>query len=157
MKKRIPVSLSVVYINGQAGERFAVRNSGATAVVEGTGDHGCEYMTNGLITILGRTGQNFGAGMSGGTAYVYNIDGKFQSRIDPEMVVPLQVSREDHVAEVKAQVEKHLELTGSARAKEILDNWENNVKKIVRVIPKEKHALELAEEAHENAGEIAGA
>jgi glutamate synthase domain-containing protein 3 len=73
------------------------------------------------------------------------------------MVVPLQVSREDHVAEVKAQVEKHLELTGSARAKEILDNWEHNVKKIVRVIPKEKHALELAEEAHENAGEIAGA
>ncbi len=142
-----------VYINGRAGERFGVRNSGATAVVEGTGDHGCEYMTNGLITILGRTGQNFGAGMSGGTAYVYNIDGKFQSRINPEMVVPLQVKRPEHIAEVKAQIEKHLELTGSARAKEILADWDSNVKKIVRVIPKEKHTLELAEEAHENAGE----
>ena len=142
-----------LYVNGRAGERFGVRNSGATAVVEGTGDHGCEYMTNGLITILGRTGQNFGAGMSGGTAYVYNIDGKFQSRINPEMVVPLQVKRPEHIAEVKAQIEKHLELTGSARAQEILDNWESNVKKIVRVIPKQKHALELAEEEHENAGE----
>ena len=142
-----------VYINGCAGERFGVRNSGAAAVVEGTGDHGCEYMTNGLITILGRTGQNFGAGMSGGTAYVYNLDGKFQTRINAEMVVPLQVKRPEHIAEVKAEIEKHLELTGSARAKEILADWDKNVKKIVRVIPKQKHALELAEEAHENAGE----
>ena len=143
-----------VYINGRAGERFAVRNSGATAVVEGAGDHGCEYMTNGLITVLGRTGQNFGAGMSGGTAYVYDIDGRFQTRVNPEMVVPLQVKRADHVAEVKAQIEQHLELTGSARAKEILADWDKNVKRIVRVIPKQKHTLELAEEAHENAGEL---
>lgn len=146
-----------LYVSGRAGERFGVRNSGATAVVEGTGDHGCEYMTNGLITILGRTGTNFGAGMSGGTAYVYDEDGKFQSRINPEMVVPLQVRRPDHIAEVKSQIETHVELTGSERGKEILADWETNVKRIVRVIPKEKHALEQAEEAHENAGEKAKA
>ncbi len=143
-----------LYVSGCAGERFAVRNSGATAVVEGTGDHGCEYMTNGLVTVLGHTGTNFGAGMSGGTAYVYDIDGKFQSRINPEMVIPLQVRRNEHIAEVKAQIEKHVELTGSERGKEILADWKRNVKRIVRVIPKDKHALELAEDAREDAGAL---
>jgi len=143
-----------VNINGRAGERFGVRNSGAVAVVEGVGDHGCEYMTNGVITILGRTGRNFGAGMSGGTAFVYDIDGRFQSRINSEMVVPLQIRRPEQITFVKEQIEKHFELTGSARAKEILDDWDAAVKRIVRVIPKQKHELELAEEEHENAGQV---
>lgn len=142
-----------VYVNGRAGERFGVRNSGATAVVEGVGDHGCEYMTNGLIAILGRTGKNFGAGMSGGTAYVYDIDGKFQSRLNEEMVVPLAVQRDQDIAEVKALITTHAEKTGSARAKELLDNWDATVKKLVRVIPKQKHTLELAEEEHEAAAD----
>ena len=82
-----------LFVNGRAGERFCVRNSGSTAVCEGVGDHGCEYMTNGLVVILGKTGKNFGAGMSGGTAYIYDIDGKFQSRLNPEMVVARRVRR----------------------------------------------------------------
>ncbi len=140
-----------LYANGRVGERFGVRNSGATAVVEGVGDHGCEYMTNGLVAILGRTGQNFGAGMSGGTAYVYNEDGLFQSRVNPEMVVPLPVTRKQDVAEAKKLIEIHLENTGSAHAKALLEDWETTVSKLIRVIPKQKHELELAEEEHEAA------
>jgi len=118
-----------LYANGRAGERFSVRNSGATAVCEGVGDHGCEYMTNGLIAILGLTGQNFGAGMSGGVAYILDIDGKFQSRLNPEMVVALPV----------------------ARAKELLADWEGTLHKMLRVIPKDRHTLELEEAKHEHA------
>jgi len=124
---------------------------GATAVCEGTGDHGCEYMTNGLAVILGLTGKNFGAGMSGGTAYIYDIDGKFQSRLNDEMVVALPISRQEDIDILKPLIEAHAEKTGSPRAKEILENWETTLPKIVRVIPKEKHALELAEHQHEDA------
>lgn len=140
-----------LFINGRAGERFCVRNSGATTVVEGVGDHGCEYMTNGTVTILGRTGKNFGAGMSGGTAYVFDEDGRFYSRVNPEMVVALPVKRAECIDKIKALVEQHLELTGSSRAKEILADWEGSVKKFVRVIPKGHAALEEAEEEHEAA------
>ncbi len=140
-----------LFINGRAGERFGVRNSGATAVVEGAGDHACEYMTNGRIVILGTTGQNFGAGMSGGVAYIYNEDGRFQARINPEMVAPLPIKRAQDIAEAKALIEKHLEVTGSPRAKQLLENWPATVKKLVRVIPKERAALEEAEETHEKA------
>ena len=140
-----------VFLNGRAGERFCVRNSGATAVCEGTGDHGCEYMTNGLAIILGLTGKNFGAGMSGGTAYIYDIDGKFQSRLNEEMVVALPISRQVDIDTLKPLIESHFEKTNSPRAKEILDNWKTILPKIVRVIPKEKHALELAEHQHEDA------
>ncbi|MGE9269125.1 MAG: glutamate synthase large subunit [Verrucomicrobiales bacterium] len=140
-----------LYVNGRAGERFCVRNSGATSVVEGVGDHGCEYMTNGLIAILGLTGKNFGAGMSGGTAYVYDIDGQFQSRINPEMIVALPVKRSQDIAELKGLIETHLEKTGSGRAKEILDNWEATLPKLIRVIAKEKYDLERMEEEHEAA------
>ena len=90
-----------LFANGRAGERFAVRNSGATAVVEGVGDHGCEYMTNGTVVILGKTGKNFGAGMSGGTAFVYDVDGKFFSRVNSEMVVALPVRRPQDIAAAK--------------------------------------------------------
>ena len=140
-----------LFINGRAGERFCVRNSGSTAVCEGVGDHGCEYMTNGTVLILGLTGKNFGAGMSGGTAFVYDKDGRFQSRINPEMVAPLPIKREQDIAEVKKLVEKHLELTGSGRAKRILENWEKSVYRFIRVIPKELAELEAAEEEFEAA------
>jgi glutamate synthase domain-containing protein 3 len=133
------------------GERFAVRNSGATTVIEGCGDHGCEYMTNGTVAILGKTGKNFGAGMSGGVAYVYDVDGRFYSRVNPEMVVALPVKREADVAELKALIEEHAAKTGSPRAKELLANWPAVTSKFVRVIAKERAALEAAEEEHEAA------
>ncbi len=140
-----------LFANGRAGERFAVRNSGATAVVEGVGDHGCEYMTNGTAVILGKTGKNFGAGMSGGTAYVYDVDGRFYSRINPEMVVPLPVRRDQDITELKKLITDHAEKTGSPHAKALLADWDNSLKKFVRVIAKERAALEEAEEAHEAA------
>ena len=140
-----------LFINGRAGERFCVRNSGGTAVCEGVGDHGCEYMTNGLVLILGLTGKNFGAGMSGGTAFVYDEDGRFQSRINTEMVAPLPIKREQDIAEVKQLVEEHLELTGSARAKQVLEDWEKSIYRFIRVIPKERAELEAAEEDFEAA------
>ncbi len=127
-----------LYVNGCAGERFCVRNSGATAVAEGVGDHGCEYMTNGRVAILGLTGKNFGAGMSGGTAYVYDVDGRFQSRINTEMVVALPVQRTQDIAEARELIEQHHERTGSTRAMFLLDNWETIVRKLIRVIPKER-------------------
>ncbi len=140
-----------LFANGRAGERFAVRNSGSTAVIEGVGDHGCEYMTNGTVVILGRTGKNFGAGMSGGTAYVYDVDGRFYSRVNPEMVVALPVKRAQDIAEVRSLIETHLEKTGSPQAKKLLENWEETTRKLVRVIAKERAALEAAEEQHESA------
>ena len=140
-------------VNGCAGERFCVRNSGATAVVEGVGDHGCEYMTNGLTVILGLTGKNFGAGMSGGTAYVYDIDGLFQSRINPEMIIALPVKRSEDIAEAKGLIEAHHRQTGSPRARLLLDDWEAALIKLIRVIPKERAELERQESQHENATE----
>ncbi len=140
-----------LFINGRAGERFGVRLSGAQAVVEGCGDHGCEYMTNGLVVVLGTTGKNFGAGMSGGTAYVYDEDGRFQSRINPEMVVALPVQRQQDKDEAKQMIQDHADLTGSPRAKQLLENWEKTCKKLIRVIPKTKALLEQAEEQHEAA------
>jgi glutamate synthase domain-containing protein 2/glutamate synthase domain-containing protein 1/glutamate synthase domain-containing protein 3 len=139
------------FFNGRVGERFAVRNSGATTVIEGCGDHGCEYMTNGTVAILGKTGKNFGAGMSGGVAYVYDVDGRFYSRVNSEMVVALPVKREADVTELKALIEEHAAKTGSARAKELLANWPAVTSKFVRVIAKERAALEAAEEEHEAA------
>jgi glutamate synthase domain-containing protein 2/glutamate synthase domain-containing protein 3 len=140
-----------LFANGRAGERFAVRNSGATAVVEGVGDHGCEYMTNGTIAILGKTGKNFGAGMSGGTAYVYDVDGKFFSRVNSEMVVALPIKRAQDIAEAKALIELHFTRTGSKQAEKLLACWEETIRKLVRVIAKERAELEAAEELHEAA------
>jgi glutamate synthase domain-containing protein 3 len=115
-----------------------VRNSGATAVVEGVGDHGCEYMTNGTVAILGKTGKNFGAGMSGGTAFVYDVDGKFFSRVNSEMVVALPIKRESDIAEVKKLIELHLAKTGSKQAATLLANWPETIRKLVRVIARER-------------------
>ncbi|MCH7225283.1 glutamate synthase large subunit [Haloferula sp. A504] len=140
-----------LFLNGRAGERFCVRNSGATAVVEGVGDHGCEYMTNGTVAILGKTGKNFGAGMSGGTAYVYDVDGRFYSRVNPEMVVALPIKRQVDIDELQQLIELHVRKTGSPHGKALLDDWSESVRKFVRVIPRERAELEAAEEEHEAA------
>ena len=146
-----------LYVNGRAGERFCVRNSGATTVCEGVGDHGCEYMTNGLVAILGLTGKNFGAGMSGGVAYILDEDGQFQSRLNPEMVVALPVARDADIAEVKKLIETHFEKTSSPKAQQLLADWEKTLQSMLRVIPKDRHTLEVEEAKHESAVEIAKA
>jgi glutamate synthase domain-containing protein 2/glutamate synthase domain-containing protein 1/glutamate synthase domain-containing protein 3 len=140
-----------LFANGRAGERFAVRNSGATAIVEGVGDHGCEYMTNGTVVILGKTGKNFGAGMSGGTAFVFDTDGKFFSRVNNEMVVALPITRPKDIEEVKKLIELHAAKANSQKAKDLLADWPTTTRKLVRVIAKERAELEAAEEKHEAA------
>ncbi|CAH0497882.1 glutamate synthase large subunit [Novosphingobium sp. CECT 9465] len=152
------------YFNGVAGERFAVRNSGAVAVVEGTGDHGCEYMTGGVVAVLGKTGRNFAAGMSGGIAYVYDVDGNFADLVNGAMVdlVPISAERDEedgmgrpqqrgvdvydygmgdmlrHDAErLRVLVERHHLYTGSKRARDILDNWAEALPKFVKVMPRD--------------------
>ena len=123
------------YFCGMAGERFAVRNSGATAVVEGVGDHCCEYMTGGTVVILGSTGYNFAAGMSGGIAYVYDETEIFQTRCNLDSVDLENVWTKDDKEILHSLLEKHYLYTGSARAKEILDNWENRFPLFVKVVP----------------------
>ncbi len=125
------------FFRGQAGERFAVRNSGARAVVESIGDHGCEYMTGGVITILGPTGRNFGAGMSGGIAYVLDVDGQFKNRCNMAMIDLEPVIEKDDVHILKDLIQRHFDLTGSTVAKKILDKWEGTLPKFVKVFPKE--------------------
>jgi len=124
------------FFNGKAGERFAVRNSGATAVVEGVGDHGCEYMTGGRVVVLGRTGRNFAAGMSGGFAYVLDDDDTFAIRCNMGMVELEALSTDDAV--FMAQIlEEHVKYTGSKRARSLLENWETTLSKFVKVVPSE--------------------
>ncbi|HZF65705.1 MAG TPA: glutamate synthase-related protein, partial [Chitinophagaceae bacterium] len=124
------------YIRGKAGERFAVRNSGVSAVVEGVGDHGCEYMTGGRVVILGDTGRNFAAGMSGGIAYVYDVKGQFASLCNPEMVDLDPVVNGDS-AELRDLIENHFAYTGSTVARFILDDFENQLKNFVKVFPRD--------------------
>ena len=123
------------YIRGLAGERFCVRNSGVTAVVEGIGDHGCEYMTGGKAVILGETGRNFAAGMSGGVAYVLDRGGLLVDRCNPEMVTLGQVEDAEEIAELKRLIQNHYDYTQSDVAKEVLDNWEKSLQEFVRVMP----------------------
>lgn len=121
---------------GRAGERFCVRNSGGTAVIEGAGDHACEYMTNGVVAILGRTGKNFGAGMTGGLAYVYDSDGELANRINPELVVIRKVESDEHVEQLRRLVQMHHDETLSDRAGELLDDWDAALRGFVMVVPK---------------------
>jgi glutamate synthase domain-containing protein 3 len=127
-----------VYFNGMAGERFAVRNSGATAVVETVGDHGCEYMTKGTVVVLGKTGRNFAAGMTGGIAYVLDETGEFvrvrcnRASVDLDPVVDPQ-----DIDLIQLLIARHAELTESPRAKWILDNWETMLPKFIKVFPHE--------------------
>jgi glutamate synthase (NADPH/NADH) large chain len=147
------------YFNGVAGERFAVRNSGASAVVEGTGDHCCEYMTGGTVVVLGSTGRNFAAGMSGGVAYVYDVDGQFERRCNTSMVrlEPVRSSAvqegagdravwhsagqgrptETDEAILRRLIESHFRFTGSFQAREILASWPAMRSKFVKVMPLE--------------------
>jgi glutamate synthase (NADPH) large chain len=126
------------FFNGVAGERFAVRNSGATAVVEGVGDHGCEYMTNGLVVVLGSCGRNFAAGMSGGVAYVFDEHGEFTDKrcnLDSVDLEPLL--DEADVQTVHGLVMRHMELTASPRAKWMLENWHDLQPRFIKVFPHE--------------------
>ncbi len=122
------------FARGRVGERFAVRNSGATAVVEGVGDHGCEYMTNGTVVVLGQTGRNFGAGMTGGVAYVLDLQERFEALYNPQLIRADRLTDED-VQSVKSLIYKHLELTESERAKEILADWAGFQGKFWKVSP----------------------
>ena len=123
------------FINGVAGERFCVRNSGATAVVEGVGDHGCEYMTGGTVVVLGKTGKNFAAGMSGGIAYVLDEDWDFYTRVNKDMVSLEPVEHKYDVSLLKDLIREHVEATGSPRGKEILDNFGEYLPKFKKVLP----------------------
>lgn len=116
-----------VYINGVAGERFAVRNSGAHAVVEGIGDHGLEYMTGGMVVVLGKTGRNFAAGMSGGIAYVYDPDNTFYEHVNKELVEYKNVKSRYDEDQLKEMIQKHYQYTNSNVAKKILDDFGNEV------------------------------
>ncbi len=147
-----------VFINGVVGERFCVRNSGANAVVEGVGDHGCEYMTGGRIVVLGGTGRNFAAGMSGGIAYVYDEDKTFEVNCNKAMVALEDIgSGERECCEeadfVKSLIEKHFKYTVSEKAKAILDNWNDSVKHFVKVMPVEYRRVldELAKQKDKKA------
>jgi glutamate synthase domain-containing protein 2/glutamate synthase domain-containing protein 1/glutamate synthase domain-containing protein 3 len=123
------------YFHGTAGERFAVRNSGGKAVVEGVGDHGCEYMTGGVVVVLGPTGNNFAAGMSGGLAYVYDETELFDTRCNLDMVDVESVWQEEDVKRLRAMIESHFRHTGSQRAAQILENWESRLPLFVKIMP----------------------
>ncbi len=139
-----------VYLAGMAGERFCVRNSGVHAVVEAVGDHGCEYMTGGRVIVLGPVGRNFGAGMSGGVAYIFDERGDARLNINADMVEISGLEEPEDIAAVRAMVEKHLQYTGSARAKYVLDHWDKSVKTFVRVMPRDyKRMLACIARAHE--------
>jgi glutamate synthase (ferredoxin) len=130
------------YINGKAGERFCVRNSGAKAVVEGIGDHGCEYMTGGIAVILGEVGRNFGAGMSGGIAYIYDQNKTFEKNCNKEALNLLPVDEDKDIAELRALIENHYNATLSPLAQRILENWEESLSKFIKIFPEEyKQAL----------------
>jgi glutamate synthase (NADPH/NADH) large chain/glutamate synthase (ferredoxin) len=134
------------FFRGLAGERFAVRNSGAVAVVEGVGDHGCEYMTGGRVVVLGPTGLNFAAGMSGGIAYVLDHDGAFRSRCNTELVGFDEISGDD-AEEIRGLVEEHLARTGSTVAAQLLAGWSESLDRFVKVMPHDyKRALAELEE-----------
>ncbi len=123
------------YFRGIAAERFAVRNSGANAVIEGVGDHGCEYMTGGRVVVLGETGRNFAAGMSGGIAYVWDPNGVFPQRCNTEMVELEALAEDEDIIELKKAIENHLQFTGSTVAKSILHDWARSLTRFVKVMP----------------------
>jgi glutamate synthase (ferredoxin) len=137
-----------VYIRGMAGERFCVRNSGVTAVVESIGDHGCEYMTGGKVVVLGSTGRNFAAGMSGGVAYILDEQGDFATRCNTQMVGLETLADPSEIAEVRAIIQKHADYTKSQKALQVLANWEETVPKFVKVMPRDyKRVLQAIQNA----------
>jgi glutamate synthase (NADPH/NADH) large chain len=140
-----------LYLRGRVGERFCVRNSGATAVVEGVGDHGCEYMTGGTVVVLGPTGRNFAAGMSGGTAYVLHMDPK---RVNTEMV-DLEEPTHAELAELRSIIEKHRDETGSVVAAGLLADWANRAGDFTKIMPRDfKRVLEATREAEQTGRDV---
>ena len=129
------------YFQGVAGERFAVRNSGAYAVVEGVGEHGCEYMTGGRVVVIGPTGKNFAAGMSGGVAYVLDEHNTLYRNLNKEMVLMEAVENKNDCNEIRRMLEKHVEYTGSVKAKDILDNFKDYLPKFKKIIPEDYKKL----------------
>jgi glutamate synthase (ferredoxin) len=125
------------YIRGMAGERFCVRNSGAHTVVESVGDHGCEYMTGGRVVVLGATGRNFAAGMSGGVAYVLNEDGDFERNCNQQMAAIEKLEDPEEIQHVREMIEKHHRYTQSEKAGKVLKDWEQSVAKFVKVMPRD--------------------
>jgi glutamate synthase (ferredoxin) len=142
------------FVRGMAGERFCVRNSGANVVVEGVGDHGCEYMTGGRVVVLGKTGRNFAAGMSGGVAYVLNTDGKFEGRCNREMVDLEALVDAGEIDFVQTLIMRHAAATGSAYAQTLLKDWASLQGKLVKVMPRE-YKRALAEQVKKQAVEAA--
>ena len=140
------------YIRGKAGERFCVRNSGAIAVVEAVGDHGCEYMTGGRVVVLGPTGRNFAAGMSGGIAYVLDEQGDLTGHCNQEMVDLESLENEEDIAEVKDMIARHVQYTGSALGQELLDDWAQTQTKFVKVMPRDYRRMLAAFKSVEERG-----
>jgi glutamate synthase (ferredoxin) len=139
-----------IFVRGMAGERFGVRNSGVSAVVEAIGDHGCEYMTGGRVVILGRTGRNFAAGMSGGVAYVLDEAGDFATRCNQELVALEKLTDEDEIEQIWKLIQRHQAYTKSERAAKILGDWKNYTPRFVKVMPKDyKRVLEKLKEAEQ--------
>ena len=143
-----------VFIRGMAGERFCVRNSGAHTVVEGVGDHGCEYMTGGVVVVLGRTGRNFAAGMSGGIAYILDEDGHFHDRHNSAIVDLEAVVEESDIATLQELIEEHLRLTGSSVAARVLDGWDFYLPKFVKVMPRDYRRVLAERVARKARGEL---
>jgi glutamate synthase (NADPH/NADH) large chain len=137
-----------LFLRGRVGERFAVRNSGAVAIVEGVGDHGCEYMTGGTVVVLGDTGRNFAAGMSGGTAFVWHLD---KSRVNPELV-ELEPLTDEEQATLRTLVERHFAETDSAVAEHLLKRWSEAVEEFTAVVPRDYKRVMEAIRTAEAAG-----
>ena len=133
------------FVRGLAGERFGVRNSGVRAVVEGVGDHGCEYMTGGRVVVLGPAGRNFAAGMSGGIAYVFDADGTFPRRCNPEMVELEALEDFDEVRAVQDLITRHVALTGSTLAAALMADWPTTLGRFIKVMPKDYKRVLRAE------------
>ena len=142
------------FFRGYAGERFAVRNSGAEAVVEGVGDHGCEYMTGGVVVVLGSTGRNFAAGMSGGVAFIFDEEENFRKLYNPDMVGLEAVESDEDVSLLQGLLERHLEWTGSEKAQRILEDWDDCLSKFIKVMPND--LKRIMEESREEQMEVAG-
>jgi glutamate synthase (ferredoxin) len=139
-----------VYISGMAGERFCVRNSGVNTVVEAVGDHGCEYMTGGKVVVLGPTGRNFAAGMSGGVAYILDETGDFATRCNQSMVGLETLEDPEEIADLQELIQHHVNYTQSAKGQAVLANWELNIPKFVKVMPKDyKRVLQAIKNALE--------
>jgi glutamate synthase domain-containing protein 3 len=145
-----------LYLRGVVGERFCVRNSGVNAVVEGVGDHACEYMTAGRVIVLGKTGRNFAAGMSGGIAYVYDDDGQFAKKCNHEMVELEKPETDSDKETIRKMLENHLKFTDSPLAKAVLDDFEKELRWFVKVIPTDyRRVLEHQTEIEERAKQLA--